>query len=648
MTAATVRRAVVVAAVSVLLGAAPAHAGGEASPLADTSPDSLRIESADVSRYPVVELDFTAPSSAAGIELEPSAFTLAETGEVRPVELSRLPGSAQEVVLVIDVSGSMSGAPLAAAKAAASQFVERAPQGAQIAVVAFGTTSVVAAGLTADTAVLLGAIARLTVGGDTALFDAVAQANQLVAAGPATIETIIVLSDGDDTASIQTPAATAEVVAASGATFVGVQFLTSAREVGDLAALATAASTTLITADDPDGLAAAYVGLAVNSGNRYRLSYVSGAAGPTELDLTLQVANDRFRVDDYVVDLPPSALPAASSAPSAVALDSRTPAEAAAGGGVLGSPLALVAGLLACLAALAVGVVVVLPAPTRRLSSSRLDPVGAPQDSLLTGTTARIGGYIDRGLTLTGWVPIRASQLERAGISARPQDVVLVVASAALAGAAAGLVLAGPLVALLAAVAMPFAARMYLNLRAGRRKAKFADQLDDTLQLVASGLRAGHSLLRSVDAVSREAEAPTGTEFARVINETRLGRDLGAALDDTATRMGSDDFIWVAQAVAIHREVGGNLAEVLDEVGNTIRERNQIRRQVKALSAEGKLSAIVLMSLPVGVVGFLLMANPTYVAKFTQSALGYGLLAAAATLMLVGGLWLRKLVSFQF
>ena len=85
-----------------------------------------------------------------------------------------------------------------------------------------------------------------------------------------------------------------------------------------------------------------------------------------------------------------------------------------------------------------------------------------------------------------------------------------------------------------------------------------------------------------------------------MVNETRVGRDLGEALDEIAERMGSDDFTWVAQAIAIHREVGGNLAEVLDAVGHTIRERNAIRRQVKALSAEGKLSAIVLMALPFG------------------------------------------------
>ena len=165
---------------------------------------------------------------------------------------------------------------------------------------------------------------------------------------------------------------------------------------------------------------------------------------------------------------------------------------------------------------------------------------------------------------------------------------------------------------------------------------------------MAGSLRAGHSLLRAVDSVSSEAEAPTSEEFARIDNETRVGRDLNDSLDEVAQRMGSDDFTWVAQAIAIHREVGGNLAEVLDAVGHTIRERNAIRRQVKALSAEGKLSAIVLMALPFGVTAFLSISNPSYLAKFTQSAVGYGLLGVSAVMLIVGALWLKKTVAITF
>jgi tight adherence protein B len=194
----------------------------------------------------------------------------------------------------------------------------------------------------------------------------------------------------------------------------------------------------------------------------------------------------------------------------------------------------------------------------------------------------------------------------------------------------------------------PIGGKLVLSFKAGKRRRAFADQLDDTLQLLAGGLRAGHSLLRAIDAVSREAESPTAEEFARVVNETRLGRDLNEALDQTATRMGSEDFSWVAQAIGIHREVGGDLAEVLDEVGHTIRERNQIRRQVASLSAEGKMSAYVLLALPFVVLGILTLTSPSYVSKFVQSPLGFLLMGVAIVMLTIGALWLKKVVSFKF
>ncbi len=227
-------------------------------------------------------------------------------------------------------------------------------------------------------------------------------------------------------------------------------------------------------------------------------------------------------------------------------------------------------------------------------------------------------------------------------------EFVLLVGVATVVGGFAGVVLGGPLLGLLLLAAVPFGARLLLSFKGGRRQAAFADQLDDSLQLMAGSLRAGHSLLRSVDSVSSEADAPTSEEFTRIVNETRVGRDLNDALDEVAERMGSDDFTWVAQAIAIHREVGGNLAEVLDAVGHTIRERNAIRRQVKALSAEGKLSAVVLMALPFGVTGFISITNPGYIAKFTESVTGYAMLGAAGLMLLVGGLWLRSTVRIKF
>jgi tight adherence protein B len=307
----------------------------------------------------------------------------------------------------------------------------------------------------------------------------------------------------------------------------------------------------------------------------------------------------------------------------------------------------LLGGLVAVAAGLVL-LVVVVPAGTARVPLSRLDPAAAPASSSLAGAGAAAGAAVEKVLAKRGRLAAGAAALERAGMTTTLPDFVLVVALATVVAGGLGFALSGVLVALLFAAAAPLGAKLLLKFRAARRQAAFADQLDDSLQLMAGSLRAGHSLLRAVDSVSQEAAAPTSEEFSRIVNETRVGRDLNDALDEVAARMGSDDFVWVAQAIAIHREVGGNLAEVLDAVSHTIRERNAIRRQVKALSAEGKLSAVVLMALPFGVTAFIALTNPAYIGRFTESLAGYAMLGGAGVMLLVGGLWLKKTVAIKF
>jgi tight adherence protein B len=307
----------------------------------------------------------------------------------------------------------------------------------------------------------------------------------------------------------------------------------------------------------------------------------------------------------------------------------------------------LVVGVVAVAAALLVLALVVLPAGPQRVSLDRLDPSRLPPSSALSGAGSAASAAVAR-LLRRGRIAAGQAALERAGISTALPDFVLTVGLLALGLGVVVSLLAGVLLGLLAVVVVPLGAKMHLTMKAGRRQAAFADQLDDSLQLMASSLRAGHSLLRAVDSVSQEAASPTAEEFSRIVNETRVGRDLNDSLDEVAERMGSDDFTWVAQAIAIHREVGGNLAEVLDAVCRTIRERNAIRRQVKALAAEGKLSAIVLMALPFGIVSFISITNPAYLSAFTTSAIGYAMLAVAAGMMTVGGLWLKKTVAIRF
>ncbi|GAB2764863.1 type II secretion system F family protein [Sinomonas soli] len=282
------------------------------------------------------------------------------------------------------------------------------------------------------------------------------------------------------------------------------------------------------------------------------------------------------------------------------------------------------------------------------LPASRRRPTTAPRGSAL--------GRAGRGASdaLQGWLTghrlrlVSPEQLELAGLNVRQADLVLVVGGAMLAflllGAVAGLLPLG----ILAALIVPVVPRVLVRSKIAARRKRFDGQLADTLHLLSGGLRAGHSILRAIDAAAAESPEPTAHEMRRVVRDTALGRDLLASLEETSVRMASEDFVWVAQAIQINREVGGNLAEVLDQVNETIRERGEIKGHIAALAAEGKFSAYILMALPVGIVALLMAVNPHYMTPLLTSPLGWAMIGASVVLMGIGALWLRKIIDIKF
>jgi tight adherence protein B len=181
----------------------------------------------------------------------------------------------------------------------------------------------------------------------------------------------------------------------------------------------------------------------------------------------------------------------------------------------------------------------------------------------------------------------------------------------------------------------------------GRRSDKLREQLPDVLTIMASSLRAGHSFLQSLDAVAKEIAPPAAAEFQRVVAEIRLGRPAEDALEALAERVGSPDFKWAVLAVNIQREVGGNLAEILDNVADTLRERAMLRRQIRVLTAEGRLSAWVLTLLPIAIGLYMGAANPDYIGVLFKEAIGWVMLGTAASLLVLGVLWMRKIVDID-
>ncbi|WP_136708126.1 type II secretion system F family protein [Agromyces sp. H66] len=310
-------------------------------------------------------------------------------------------------------------------------------------------------------------------------------------------------------------------------------------------------------------------------------------------------------------------------------------------------------GAVCVLLALFALVFLVIAPPPKRVAVERRIAPGAEHVSALQKATRRAVETIEQAAGQRDRRMFGSERLELAGIRSEPSAFLIIVfAVAAVLGLIGVLIGFGTfwavVLGVLFAAASPLLVSAYLNIRTDRRRARFADQLDDTLQLVAGNLRAGHGLLQAVDSVAQHADSPTTEEFARVVNQTRIGRDLGEALADTAERMRSDDFSWAAQAIQINRETGGNLSETLQRTAATIRERNQIRRQVKALSAEGRLSATVLILLPIVVVAAVLILRPDYLAPFVESPLGWFAIIIAIVLMAVGTFWMSAVVRVKF
>lgn len=304
-------------------------------------------------------------------------------------------------------------------------------------------------------------------------------------------------------------------------------------------------------------------------------------------------------------------------------------------------------GTALCLAAL----VLLFFATRPRQSAVPLDrrrPPVEESDSQLSKFAGSAVRAVERFLKKHPQRLYRPDLLETAGVRLTQADMFLLVITGGIAGLAFGLLVGGPLFGILLLILSPLAAHLALIFRISRRRSKFEDQLGDTLQLLTGGLRAGHSILRAIDAAAVEADAPTSDEMRRVVTETSLGKDLLVSLLDVSRRMESEDFAWIAQAIQINREVGGDLAEVLDQVGETIRERSEIKGQIRALAAEGKFSAYILVALPFAIGAMLMVVSPGYVNPLFENPLGWVMIGASVVMMTIGCLWLRKIIDLKF
>jgi len=300
-------------------------------------------------------------------------------------------------------------------------------------------------------------------------------------------------------------------------------------------------------------------------------------------------------------------------------------------------------------ALLLVGMELARPRVRRRRLASELGV--KPRETARTrvaGLGAQATALAERALTNYDSEGRLGFALERAGIDLRPAEFAATVGAVVVAAVLLSLLFLGVLAAVVVGVLTAAGFRVAVTVRAQRRRNRFEEQLGDSLQMLSGGLRAGHSLPQSIDALVHESESPTREEFQRVLFETQLGHALPQAMRNLAQRVESEDFEWVAEAVEIQRDIGGDLAELFDNVARTIRDRQRVSRQIKTLTAEGRLSAVILFCLPIFMFCFMAFANKAYFNTMTGSLVGVLLLVGSGALMAVGGFWLRRIVRVQY
>jgi len=609
-----------------------------ASAVAGTS-GGLRVVEAGGARFPDRAFVLTLPAKQ---HLRAARVHVLENGaQVSKVSLVPVDAAGRGdfgVVLVIDASKSMHGRAIADAMKAARAFAARRTPTQQLAVVTFNSTSSVLLPFTSDAATIDAALASpppLAPG--THVYDGVATALTLLRGAKIASGSVVVLSDGADTGSRLSATKAAASARGDHARIFTVGIRSKSFRTAPLRKLSLAAggdySETASTAD----LARIYDQLGARLAGEYLLRYRSPAGPNKKVNVKIRVDGiPGTGIGGYVTP----ALPIAKPAPYHRSLAAN----------FWTSALTMLLVSLASAGLFALGVMMMVR-PRRGNLRARmaqfvsLRGVASKDDG--ARLTQRVFVGAERSLETTKWWARFVEALELAEIRIPAVQLLLWTFVATFFAMWSLVMIGGSLLFAVLGLGVPFVVRALISRKIDRLRAQFAEQLPDNLQVLASALRAGHSLVGALSVVVEDAAEPSRSEFRRVVADEQLGVSLEDALNVVGRRMGNRDLEQVGLVAALQRETGGNMAEVLDRVTETIRERFEIRRIVQTLTAQGRMSRWVVSLLPIVLLATITVLNPTYVEPLYKETFGRVLLAVAAVMLVAGSLVIKKIVDIK-
>jgi len=610
------------------------------------APATLRVTEGGGATFPARSLVLSLPKRSS---LSPSQVHVTE--DSRPVTGAAVTPLASAgahdfgVVLAIDVSPSMRGAPLEHAMAAARALAAQRTGMQELAVVTFDRRATVALPLTNDSAAISRALARTPhVGSGAYIYNALTTAVQQIASAKIAAGAVILLSDGASQGAKPKPghtvtaAAVGAAAAAAHAQIYTVGLRDSSFTPARMSLLARVGGGSFIESDSAQ-LAGVFTQIESQLTSAYVVHYRSVA--PLGHRVLVSI-----RVDGV-------AQPATLSYESPPAPRSLTLAPPHTKSFWV-STLALV--LFSAIAALLVGLAVVvflLPRLRReglrkRVGEFTMTPV-VPEVALSTASTTRwpLRG-LERVLERAGWWETFKANVEIARIQHSPIKLagICVLATVAVA-ALAGLALGTPVISILLLPFGPVILNAAVKGLLHRQRDHYAEQLPNNLQELASSMRAGHGLVASITSMARGAQEPSHTEWSRVVSDEQLGIPLQDALAPMAERMDSEDIGQVALVATLHSRTGGNMAEVLERVADSVRERGELRRELRALTAQARLSRYVVTALPFLVGTVITVINPDYEKPLFETTTGVALLVLAGFMITCGSLWMRSITDIK-
>ena len=526
----------------------------------------------------------------------------------------------------------------------------------EFSVVSFADNVVVHSSFTSDRSKLRDSISEIEAMGETSLFDGIFTASdQFKDRDDIKYRYIIVLSDGTDTVSRHTAREVIDKALQEEVSIYSIALLSAEFNPENIKNISESTGGEMLEAASSGDLKELYRSISKKIINQYKISYISLWPNAEDIDISISIGEDELAssaVTSYKN-------PYYSPAPEDVVIGPERPFYLTLFD-KLWMRIIVYAAIFIGIALLLSAFILFIPVRRKTLKESAglygYKVGGKDAEEEYKYEEVRRKGFfgwilriLSRAASRRGYIEYFDIRLRKAGMRIRATEFIAFhLIGVAVFSITAYYLTRNILLTLFIAIIVVFIPFLILNIRTSQRLSRFHEQLPDALQLISGSLKAGYSFNQALKMVVEESKPPISEEFKRLLSEIRVGLPEKEALENVSQRISSEYFQWIVTAINVQKEVGGNLAEVMDTIADTIRERDRVLNRIKALTSEGKLSAIILIILPIIVGMMLIFINREYVSLLVTTRVGIIMLSIAGALLVIGIIWIIKIISIKY